>query len=45
MPSWGDKLKRWQRGTDISVASSLSVRLLSIFGPDALPDVSDFKTY
>ena len=44
MPSWRDKLKRLQRGTEISVASSLRIRLLSPFGPDALPVASDFKT-
>ena len=37
MPTWRDKLKRLQRGTEISVTSSLRIRLLSPFGPDALP--------
>ena len=44
MPSWRDKLKRLQRGTEISVASSLRIQLLSPFGPDALSVASDFKT-
>ena len=44
MPSWRDKLKRLQRDTEITVASSLSLRLLSSFGPDALPVASYFKT-
>ena len=44
MPSWREKLKRLQRGTEVSLASSLSMRLLGPFGPDALPEASDFKT-
>ena len=43
MPSWRDKLKKLQRGTEISVASFLRLRLFSPFGPDALPVAIDFK--
>ena len=45
MPSRRDKLKKLQRGTEISVASSLRLRLFSPFGPDVLPVAIDFKTY
>ena len=45
MLSWREKFKKLQKGTEISVASSLGIRLFSPFGPDALPVASDFKTY
>ena len=32
-------------GTGILVSSSFSMRLLSIFGPDALSEASDLKTH
>ena len=43
-PRFKELLKREQRGSEISLASSLRTRLFKPFGPEALPSAKDFKT-
>ena len=44
MPLSREKLKKLQRGWASSFDSSFNIRLLSPFGPEALPDARDLRT-